>query len=323
MQLRTAGIVPLLWLRRGRLDPVQWFLLGGALAGPGLYLVLRPACGGNQYFTRAGFTFGVILSAWGYAMVSTGPACRRAKVGAGRRPAAASPSSWCWSSCGTPVRRPSRDAVQPLLPLLRWAPRRSARSWRCGSAWSGAVAAPRWPALRGRGAVVALTGVLVAGAPGLVMDKYKSVQAPNGGAYANRPAAAVAGRRRPLGTRPQPTRRHRGHQHALPRLLRRPVRPALVLAQRLLRALGAGRGLGLLAADGDRRAERRSGTRTSCGSTTRRSPPRPPEELRELRERYGVRWLVVDRDVGRSRPRWRPSPTAATTTAASPSTSSR
>ena len=30
-----------------------------------------------------------------------------------------------------------------------------------------------------------LTGVLVAGAPGLVMDGYKSVQAPNGGAYAN------------------------------------------------------------------------------------------------------------------------------------------
>jgi hypothetical protein len=41
------------------------------------------------------------------------------------------------------------------------------------------------PALRGRGAVAALTALLVVGAPGLVMDMYKSVQAPNGGAYAS------------------------------------------------------------------------------------------------------------------------------------------
>src|SRR5262249_52603284 len=67
MQLRTAGIVPLLWLRRLRLEPEQWFLVGGATAGPAIYLVFSQPSSGNQYFTRAGFTFGVIASAWGFA----------------------------------------------------------------------------------------------------------------------------------------------------------------------------------------------------------------------------------------------------------------
>ena len=34
LELRAAGIVPLAWIRRGRLDAAQWFLLGGAVAGP-------------------------------------------------------------------------------------------------------------------------------------------------------------------------------------------------------------------------------------------------------------------------------------------------
>jgi hypothetical protein len=42
----------------------------------------------------------------------------------------------------------------------------------------------RWRFLRGRGALVALTAVLLAGAPGLIMDERKSLRYPNGGAYA-------------------------------------------------------------------------------------------------------------------------------------------
>ena len=40
------------------------------------------------------------------------------------------------------------------------------------------------PALRGRGGAVLLAFVLLAGAPGLMMDERKSIQSPNGGAYA-------------------------------------------------------------------------------------------------------------------------------------------
>jgi len=41
--------------------------------------------------------------------------------------------------------------------------------------------------LRGRGPVVALTAVLLAGAPGLLMDMRASERSPNGGAYATVP----------------------------------------------------------------------------------------------------------------------------------------
>ncbi|MGW4898802.1 hypothetical protein ACWEQL_42270, partial [Kitasatospora sp. NPDC004240] len=66
-QLRMAGAVPLIWRRRLRLEPVQWLLLGGAVAGPCVYLVVN---GFNaSYFTLAGMPFGVLLSAWGYCEV--------------------------------------------------------------------------------------------------------------------------------------------------------------------------------------------------------------------------------------------------------------
>ena len=44
-------------------------LLGGAVAGPGLYLLLEQPSDGNQYFTRSGFAFGVLLSGWGYVLL--------------------------------------------------------------------------------------------------------------------------------------------------------------------------------------------------------------------------------------------------------------
>ena len=59
---------------------------------------------------------------------------------------------------------------------------------------AGLVATALWlvlrlalPGLRRRGGAVLLTGVLVVGAPGLVMDMKKSAEVPNGGAYASVP----------------------------------------------------------------------------------------------------------------------------------------
>jgi hypothetical protein len=183
MQARVFGVVPLLWLRRGRLEPVQLFLLAGAVAGPGLYLVLQQPSGGNQYFTRAGFTFGVVLSAWGYAMVFEraglsvrGKAVLGAVAGAFALVLVAIQLTYAGPS-------PVGSRLAPLQPLL---------SWSFGLAAVGVlVAALWWPlsrritGLRGRGVLVGLTAVLVVGAPGLVMDMYKSEQSPNGGAYAN------------------------------------------------------------------------------------------------------------------------------------------
>jgi hypothetical protein len=182
MLLRTAGIVPLLWLHRGRLEPDQWFLLAGALAGPGLYLLLSQTQDGNQYFVRAGFTFGVLLSAWGYAMVldraRPSPAFRLA-LGAGT-------AAFAFLLVMIQIRYAGPPpAGEPLTPILRWALVLACVGLLAGALWR--LAATSWPALRGRGAVVALTGVLVAGAPGLVMDEYKSIQHPNGGAYVNVP----------------------------------------------------------------------------------------------------------------------------------------
>ena len=182
MLLRTAGILPLVWLRRGRLEPAQWFLLAGAVAGPGLYLVLSQTQDGNQYFVRSGFTFGVLLSAWGYAMVLD-----RARLSrAGQLLLGAGTAVFAYGLVVIQVRYAGpAPAGDPLAPILWWALALGGAGLVAGVLWW--LAASWWPGLRGRGAIVALTGVLVAGAPGLVMDEYKSTQNPNGGAYVNVP----------------------------------------------------------------------------------------------------------------------------------------
>jgi hypothetical protein len=195
MLLRTAGIVPLLWLRcgrrrlrsrptqHGRLEAVQGFLLAGALAGPGLYLVLSQPSTGNQYFTRAGFTFGVLLSAWGYVEVfDRARLTDRGRVALGLGTAAfALALVWVQLRYAGPAAYD--DPFRPLVPLLRWALILAVVGVVAGLVWW--LAGRRFASLRGRGAVVVLTAVLVAGGPGLVMDEYKSVRAPNGGAYVN------------------------------------------------------------------------------------------------------------------------------------------
>jgi hypothetical protein len=179
--LRTAGLVPLVRQMRGRLEPGQWLLLGAGLAGVGLYLVLAQPGAGNQYFLRTGFAFAVIGSAWGYALLA-----ERAWL-----------PRWAWAWLGgaaaafvlllTALQLGYAPVVgdwpvfTSLQPMLRWAAWLAAVAAVLGIAW---FVASRWvPALRRRGGLVLLTGILLAGAPGLVMDGVKSAQAPNGGPY--------------------------------------------------------------------------------------------------------------------------------------------
>ncbi len=180
---RAAGIVALLWVRRGRLDPAQWFLLAGGLGGPGLYLVLSQPSSGNQYFVRAGFTFAVLLSAWGYVVVLDRARIHqrgRQALGVG---AGLLASSLTVTQLGLAGPGPvGGSAIAPLAPLLTWVGFLAVLLGVGAVLWR--TTAARVPAMRGRGGLVALTAILVVGAPGLVMDGYKSAKSPNGGAYA-------------------------------------------------------------------------------------------------------------------------------------------
>lgn len=183
MELRQAGIIPLLWRHKLRLEPVQWLLLGGALAGIGVYLSFRQLASGEQYFARAGFTFGVLLSAWGYAEVfERARLDRRGKIALGVFAAAVTAATIA-AQLAFASSYPWTHSYDPAMPILRWS---------AVLAGFGLVGALLWavlrlsrPGLRGRGGLVVLTAILVVGAPGLVMDMVKSARSPNGGAYHN------------------------------------------------------------------------------------------------------------------------------------------
>ncbi|HEX5739985.1 MAG TPA: hypothetical protein VFY17_00345 [Pilimelia sp.] len=181
MHLRLAGVVPLLWRRRRGLDAPAAFLVGGALTGVALYLAWGHPGSSNQYFLRAGFAFGVLASAWGLAEVAaaarlTGP-WRRAVVGGVLAAGALLVLVQVGRGPSTRPRVVPHDAV---LPLLLWAAALAGLLAVGALAWR-VVGGP----LRGRGGVVLLGLVLVAGAPGLVMDARVSRAAANGGAYVN------------------------------------------------------------------------------------------------------------------------------------------
>jgi hypothetical protein len=192
MQLRLAGIVALLWQRRLRLLPEQVFLLGGAIVGPVFYLATAHPGSSNQYFVRAAFAFGVILSAWGWAAICFPERSADSHGGAAttRAERAAPGSRAPWPLIGFaagfaallcavqliagPVRVGWDPPYDPLLPLLYWA---------FALALVFAVLALLWRD-SGRFSAFLLTGILVAGAPGLVMDAAAAHRYPNGGAYA-------------------------------------------------------------------------------------------------------------------------------------------
>ncbi|MEU4567000.1 hypothetical protein [Micromonospora sp. NPDC023956] len=188
LQLRLAGVLALVGVRRGRLEPVQLLLLGGALAGPAIYLLVGHPGSSNQYFVRAGFAFGVILSAWGYAEVLD-----RARLSSrGRVVLAAGAAGLALLLTVIQLRHPATAeaaaAYGPVLPLLRWAVALAVVATVLGLLWPALVGG--WPALAGRGSAVLLTGALVAGAPGLVLDAAAARRFPNGGAYAVVPMPA-------------------------------------------------------------------------------------------------------------------------------------
>ncbi|MEV4756361.1 hypothetical protein AB0J86_14775 [Micromonospora sp. NPDC049559] len=304
MQLRVAGVVPLLRLRRGRLDPSQLFLLAGAVAGPGFYLVLAQPGGGNQYFTRTGFAFAVVISAWGYALVF-----ERARLDA-REKAWLGGLALALGVVLTMIQiryaGPSPQVVtafDPLVPLLRWSAGLLAVGLLAAALWRPARRAV--PALAGRGGLAALTAVLVVGAPGLVMDMYKSVQSPNGGAYANVPMPR---------SRIEAARWTRDHSSP------RDVVATNVHCLQVIRGWCDARSF-WLSAYSERRvlvegwgfaprvAAQGSYTPFWDQDLLRRNDAAFTEPtadgLRELRDRDGVRWLVVDRTIGAESPELR------------------
>jgi hypothetical protein len=175
MLIKYVGALPLL---RQRLGPEQVFLIGGALAGPALYCAFSTI--NSQYFTRAGFTFGVLIAGWGWAV-----AIERARLSTRQR----------WAL----IAGAATLAVALTLIQLKFAPP-PAEFGRINSIvmWVLALGAVlslagliwlavrlRRPGLAGRGSAVGLTAVLVLGAPAFVMDVDKALGSPNGGAYVN------------------------------------------------------------------------------------------------------------------------------------------
>ncbi|WP_145790682.1 hypothetical protein [Kitasatospora atroaurantiaca] len=185
-QLRVIGAIPLLWRHRFRLDALQWFLLGGAIAGPAVYLTLN---GWNSsYFTHTGLAFGVLLSAWGYCEVFERAALtNRAKVALavgtlvfiglltyGIRTYAADWLTFALDFTG--VTKPERTTYARLVPFLVAALALAAVAAMCAAGWR---AASRWvTSLRGRGGIVLLSLALVAGAPTLLLDLPRPTQGP-------------------------------------------------------------------------------------------------------------------------------------------------
>ncbi|MEV0532237.1 hypothetical protein [Kitasatospora sp. NPDC050463] len=175
-QLKLVGMVPLMWRRRLRLDPVQWFLLGGALAGPAAYLAVS---GFNaSYFTLAGLPFGALLSAWGFCEAferAALPGRARAALGAGALALIAGltyafyrhAEGWAAFSVRA-LGSGGWKSYYPLLPPLAAAGGLAALALVCALLWWALARVV--PALRRRGGIVLLTMTLAVGVPGLALD---------------------------------------------------------------------------------------------------------------------------------------------------------
>ncbi|MGC3861196.1 hypothetical protein ACPSM1_13505 [Micromonospora chersina] len=302
LQLRVAGALALLRLRRWRLEPVQVFLLGGALAGPTIYLLVGHPGSSNQYFTRTGFAFGVLLSAWGWAEVADRAALStrgRWLLGAGATGLAVLLTAVQLDSA---VSTPAVPAYAPVLPLLLWAAALAVPVVLAALCWPALVG--RWPGLAGRGGLVLLTAVLTAGAPGLVMDAAATRVYPNGGAY---PVVAMPA------SRVEAARWVRAHSAPGDVLATNAHCREVVdgwcdarsfwlsgYAERSVLVEGwafaprmVGRPEGPYAPFWDAGRQRANDTAFTAPTAA---------GLAALRDRYGVRWLVVDRQVGAEAP---------------------
>ncbi|MFB6891240.1 hypothetical protein ACFCX4_18260 [Kitasatospora sp. NPDC056327] len=189
-QLRMVGMIPLFWRRRFRLEPVQWFLLGGAIAGPAAYLAVNGF--NSSYFTLAGLSFGVLLSAWGYAEVferAALPARGRAALAVGTLAFVLLlglglyhyADDWALFALEAVGDGKGTASYTALVPALAAAAALAGIAAVGGLLWwaAGRVL----PALRRRGGLVLLTAALAAGAPSLLLDVQQSREMPWDGAW--------------------------------------------------------------------------------------------------------------------------------------------
>ncbi|MFF8771530.1 hypothetical protein [Kitasatospora sp. NPDC015120] len=182
-QVRLAGVLPLFRHRRLNLEPAQWFLLGGAVAGPAAYLVVNGF--NSSYFTIASAPFGALLAAWGYC-----EAAERAALSVRARVLLAAGVLVLVAGLTWGMYRHTRgwaelvakaagayDAWQPYAPLL---PVLGGTVVLAGLAAVGALlwwgSGRIWPRLRGRGGIVLLTATLAVGVPGTALDLLQSRQ---------------------------------------------------------------------------------------------------------------------------------------------------
>ncbi|MFI5867443.1 hypothetical protein [Streptomyces sp. NPDC051546] len=179
--IKLAGMIPLIGRRRFTLEPLQWFLLGAAVAGPCAYLLVH---GYNaSYFTMAALPFGAVLSAWGFCEAFDRAALsRRAKaalaVGIVLFTVLLTYVIYRYSAGWQAyvVREfaggDDRKSYAPLLPLLLAAAALAALLLAAALLWWAAGRA--LPALRGRGSVVLTALVLATGVPGVFHDALQA-----------------------------------------------------------------------------------------------------------------------------------------------------
>ncbi|MFJ2866312.1 hypothetical protein [Kitasatospora sp. NPDC087314] len=182
-QLRLLGALPLLWSRRLRLDAVQWFLLGAALAGPVAYLLVA---GFNaSYFTIASAPYAALISAWGWCELAERALLPR-RAGAALAVgvvAVAAALTWLtyryaerWADAA--VRALARGAqgrsYVPLAALLAAGLVVAVLAVLGALLWRGAGRAV--PPLRGRGGIVLVTGLFAVALPGLPLDVLQARQ---------------------------------------------------------------------------------------------------------------------------------------------------
>jgi hypothetical protein len=189
---------------------------------------------------------------------------------------------------------PQGSPLAPLKPLLDWS------LWLAVAGLAGAVLWPALrrlaPALRGRGALVALTAVLVVGAPGLIMDMDKAHERPHGGHVTTALPRSQVEAARWVRDRSSPDDVIATNAHCRSvRNGRCDARSFWLSAYSERRVLVEGwafaprvAAFGAYRSFWDQDLLRRNDAAFTAPTA---------DGLRELRERHGVRWLVVDRSI--------------------------
>ncbi|WP_411105281.1 hypothetical protein [Streptomyces sp. cmx-4-9] len=180
-QLKLLGAIPLLRRRRFQLEPVQWFLLGAAVAGPAAYLLVNGY--NSSYFTIAALPFGAVLSAWGYCESferAALPKPARAALAAGTVAFVALltlviyrySDDWARFVLRSTGDDRAATSYSQLLPALAAAAALALIALISGLLWWASSRVR--PALAGRGGIVLLTAALAVSTPGLFHDALQT-----------------------------------------------------------------------------------------------------------------------------------------------------